>query len=59
MLIIIGISNETRNELTIYEIICLNFNISPTRTSFFISCVGNMENVAQIQSGTFRLVVYK
>ena len=58
MLIIIGISNETRNELTIYEIMS-KFQYFTTRTSFIISSVGKMENVAKIQSETFRLVVYK
>ena len=51
MLIITGISDKRRNELTIYGILCRN--ILPTRSSFFISIAGKIENVHEFKVKLF------
>ena len=53
MLIITEISNETRNELTIYVILAKRHNILPTRTGFFISSAGKIENVQEFKVKMF------
>ena len=57
MLIITEISNEARNELTIYGISCHIMskchNILPTRTCFFISSAGKIENVQEFKLKLF------
>ena len=50
---ITGISNETRTELTMYAILCQNVSILPTRTSFFISSAGKIENMNKFKTKRF------
>ena len=49
MLMIMGISDETRNKLTIYAMFCRKVNILPTRAIFFISSAGKIENVQKFK----------
>ena len=54
MLIMTGISNERRNELTIHALLCRNGqNILPKGTSFFISSAGKIENVQEFSVKLF------
>ena len=52
MLVITATSNETRNELNIYAVCSIMSNrrsILLTRTSFFVSSAGKIENVQEFK----------
>ena len=55
MLIIAGISNETRKELTIYAILCRNVTIFYLQNLVSLFQVHEILKNAKIQSETFRV----
>ena len=54
MLTITKISNERRNKLTIYTVLCRNVTIfTEKRTSFFIFSTGKIENMQEFKVKLF------